>query len=162
MNFENDIKIDETALDVECLEQPRLMMRYGQLVAEKEKELAKAKTNMEVVKADLDRDIRSDPAAYEIQKITETVVAGVIVLSPEYKEAEERVREATYEWKVAKAAVEAIQQKKDMLEALIRLHGQQYFAGPKIPRDLHEEWITKEKNKKGNEAVAANMRRRIK
>jgi hypothetical protein len=162
MNFENDIKIDETALDVECLEQPRLMMQYGQLVAEKEKELAKTKTNMEVVKADLDRDIRSDPAAYEIQKITETVVAGVIVLSPEYKEAEERVREATYEWKVAKAAVEAIQQKKDMLEALIRLHGQQYFAGPKIPRDLHEEWITKEKNKKGNEAVAANMRRRIK
>jgi hypothetical protein len=162
MNFENDIKIDETALDVECLEQPRLMMQYGQLVAEKEKELAKTKTNMEVVKADLDRDIRSDPAAYEIQKITETVVAGVIVLSPEYKEAEERVREATYEWKVAKAAVEAIQQKKDMLEALIRLHGQQYFAGPKIPRDLHEEWITKEKNKKGNEAVAASMRRRIK
>ncbi len=162
MNFETDIKIDETALDVECLEQPRLMMQYGQLVAEKERQLAKAKTNMEVVKAELDKDIRSDPAAYDIPKITETVVAGVIYLSPEYQDAEKTVREATYEWKVAKAAVEAIQQKKDMLEALIRLHGQQYFAGPKIPRDLHEEWVIKEKTKKGNEAVAASMRRRTK
>jgi len=162
MNFEIDIKIDETALDVECLDQPSLMMQYGKNLAEAERALSTAKMQNDMVRAELDREIRKNPEKYGISKITETAIAGAISTAPGYNDFEKHVIDAAYEVKVARAAVDAVQQKKDMLEALIRLHGQQYFAGPKVPRDLHQEWVGKQQNQKSNKAVAERLIRRNK
>lgn len=162
MNFEDDIKIDETALDVECLRQPTLMILYGKNVAEKEYILAKAKMNLEMVKAEWDQEIRVDPEKFGLTKITETTVAGALAIQPDCMEAEEQYLNAVYALKVARVAVDALSQKKDMLEALIKLYGQQYFAGPKVPRDLHNEWETKQNNTKSNQAVADKFIRRRK
>jgi hypothetical protein len=38
-----------------------------------------------------------------------------------------------------------MEQRKDALENMVRLHGQQYFAGPRIPRNLTEERQAKQK-----------------
>ena len=47
--------------------------------------------------------------------------------------------------------LKAFEQRKDALENLVRLHGQQYFAGPKIPRDLPSEMEKRtNKNKEVN------------
>ena len=47
-------------------------------------------------------------------------------------------REVGGEWRVA---VKAMDDKKRMLQGLITLHGQQYFAGPDVPRDLLASWM---------------------
>jgi len=60
MDYEKDMEIDETALDVEWLEQPRKTMAYGKNVALAELLSAKAKENLEYVKANLDKQIRED------------------------------------------------------------------------------------------------------
>jgi len=41
---------------------------------------------------------------------------------------------------------------------LVKLHGQQYFAGPKIPRDI--VWERQERDKKVNSGIALKIGRK--
>ena len=153
MNYENDIKIDESALDVEWLEQPRLMIKYAQILVQAKKEEEQAKDELEVIQAELDKEIRIDPEKFDIVKITETVVRNTILLDSSYKEVFEKYLESRYEAEMAKLALRSIEHRKDALENLVKLHGQQYFAGPSVPRDLSKEWEQKQTQKNTDEKV---------
>lgn len=139
MNYEQDIKIDETMLDVEWLEQPSLFMKYARHAALKEKEKDETKEQFELCKAELDKEIRSFPDRFGLEKITDKVVENTILLQPDYKEASENFLQAKFEWMVAKGAVDSFNQRKEALENLVKLNGQSYFAGPQVPRNLHEQ-----------------------
>lgn len=161
MNYEHDIEIDDSALDIECLDQPKLMLRYGRNEAQMEKEADQAKEQLDLTRADLDLDIRTNPEKYKIDvKITEAVINNTVMQQPMYKEANEKYLNAKYEHRVARNAVRAFEERKDMLEGLIRLHGQQYFAGPKIPRDLHDEVTKRNKQDRADAVVQRPTRRR--
>ncbi len=153
MDYEKDVTIDETALDVEWLEQPRLTLKYSRLAAEAEAEYNRARERLEVVKAELDKDIRTNPDKYDIGKVTEVVVANTILLQDEYQAAKQNVIDAKHDWDMAKAAVFALQDKKKALENLVQLHGMQYFAGPTVPRDLSKEWEQRKKQEKADKTV---------
>lgn len=139
MDYENDIRIDESALDIEWLEQPRLMLKYTQHLAECEKKRDFYKEELELVRATLDKDIRENPSDYDIEKITEGAVTSNITKSEKYQNSVKRHNDARYEASMAKGAVQAFDQRKTALENMVKLHGQQYFAGPKLPRDLKKE-----------------------
>ena len=139
MDFEKDVNIDETILDVEWLEQPSLMLKYGRLVVEARKGYDLAKENLDVVKAELDKEIRSNPEKFKLAKATESAILSAILTHPRYKEASERLIEAKYNLSMYQTAANAIDAKKAALENLVKLHGQQYFAGPKVPHDLSVE-----------------------
>jgi hypothetical protein len=158
MNYEEDIRIEETALDVEWLEQPGLMLRYSRHAANCRIEVDKAKEAFDLVKAELDKEIRSFPDRFGIEKITDKVVESTLPMQLDYKEASERLINAKFELDVAQGAVKAIDARKDALENLGRLLGLQYFAGPKIPRDLAEE--KEARQKKINSSIAGKLRRR--
>jgi hypothetical protein len=159
MNYDQDITIDESALDVEWLSQPKLMMGYGIHAAEKRREMDIAKEQLDVCKAELDRSIRENPEEFGISKITETVVSNTILTQEKYKIAAEFYIKAKYETDMSLAAVRAIDQKKQALENLVKLHGQQYFAGPKVPRDLSQEWLDRQRQKRSDVKVANAMKR---
>jgi hypothetical protein len=158
MNYEIDITIDEGALDVEWLEQPRLMLKYARNAAEARKALDEAKEKLDFVKADLDRKIRTDPEDYGLMKVTEPTVAAAIFTCDEYKEANKDYIQAKFDADIAQGATFAFNARKDALENLVRLHGQQYFAGPKIPRDL--AWEKKAHDEKVNAGIASKLTRR--
>ena len=153
MNYDEDVSIDESALDVEWLNQPRLMMKYGKIVAQADNAVANAKQNLDIIKAGLDKKIRSKPEKFGIEKITETVIFNTILSAPEYIQALGEQNTAIYEYNMARAAISALQHKKEALENLVRLYGQQYFAGPSIPRDLSKEWEQKKKQEDSNKRV---------
>lgn len=159
MNYEKDIRIDESALDVEWLNQPTLMMRYSRHATQMKQEMDFAKERVEYVKAELDKKIRSHPEDFDLEKVTETVVMNTILIQEDYVEAIATFNEARFEFDVALGAVRSIEQRKTALENLVKLFGQQYFAGPSVPRDLSKEWERKEKQKKSNSAVAGKMTR---
>lgn len=160
MNYEDDIKIDETALDVEWLEQPSLMMKYAQLAAEMRSEMDKAKEALELVKSELDKDIRSNPEKYGLEKITDKVVENTIPTQNDYRRASKRYLDAKFNSDIAFGAVKAVDARKDALENLVRLHGQQYFAGPKVPRDLSSETERRrEKQKMVNQSIGSVLKR---
>lgn len=151
INYEEDIEIDEEALDIACLDQPKLMLKYSRYAALKQKEADQLKEQLDVVKAGLDLDIRSNPTKYNLDKITEAAVTNTILLHREYSVVQKLYTEAKYEANLANKATVAFEQRKSMLETLTRLHGQQYFAGPSIPRDLsyeaHQNRLTKSVDK---------------
>lgn len=153
IDYERDIEINPEELDVEWLEQPRLMIRYAQIASKAKKEMDMAKERLETVRAELDRDIRSDPGRYALTKITESVVQSTVISQSEYKEAMQDYIDAQYEFNMTKYAVQAMEQRKKALENLVILHGQQYFAGPRVPRDLSKEWENKQKQKQSNGKV---------
>lgn len=155
MEYNLDVNIDETALDVELLEQPILMKKYGDVVSEARKELDYLKEQLDAVKAQLSKEIRADPDSFDVGKITENIVADTILLQDEYKKASEEVVEAQYRYGMARSALEAISTRKDTLEGLIKLYGMQYFTGPSVPRNLTEERMLR--NEKINKAVASKI-----
>jgi len=157
MNYEDDIRIDEEALDIEWLEQASLMMKYARNAADARRELDRAKENFDIVKAEVDKDIRTNPDDYEVTKVTDASVAAAILGTEEYKEASQRLIQAKYEADIASSAVRAVEQRKDALENLVRLHGQQYFAGPRVPHDLAV--LREQKQKRANTIVGSAMRR---
>ncbi len=151
MNYEDDLKIDETALDIEWLDQPTLMFKYGKLLAYARMEADLSKENLNLVKAELDKDIRTNPEMYAIDKITEAAIQNTILTQSKYKKAYQRYIDASFEVNILQSAVSAVDQRKTALENMVRLHGQQYFAGPRIPRDLSE--MRQEKQIIANKAI---------
>lgn len=139
MNYKKDIEIDADALDIEWLGQASKMMQYTKYSALKRRLLEEAKQNLDVSKAEADKKIRTNPEKFGIEKITETVVANAILNESGYKQAYTEYLEAKYEADMAQGAVNAFEHRKSALENLVRLFGQQYFAGPNMPRNLHEE-----------------------
>jgi len=158
LNYERDVSIDPDQLDTEWLEQPRLMLAYTKHEARCRRQYDTAKANLNVVEAEIDGDVRSNPDRYGIPKVTETAVKNAVIMSKEYKEAQEELREAEYELNMASAAVRSMYGKKDALENLVRLYGQNYFAGPKMPRDLSAEWERKQSQVRSNKKVKLKRR----
>jgi len=159
VNWEEDVSIDQSALDVEWLEQPRLMFKYGQYQAECKAMMDLRKEQMETQWAEVDGDIREDPGKYGITKITESAIKNAVLLDGDYQSAQEQYNEARYEYEMAKVAVVALDQKKTALENLVKLHGQMYFAGPSVPRDLSKEWEKREKGKRVDAGVHISPRK---
>lgn len=159
-NYEQDLHIDETALDVECLDQAKLMFRYAKNEALRRKEWDESKQNLDIVQAEIDFLVRKTPADYGVDKVTETVVNGVVIRSEKYKSAYQVTLEAKYEYEMAKGAATAFEQRKNMLETLVKLHGQQYFAGPSIPRDIRKE--KESRLEKVNSSIATKLKRTVK
>jgi hypothetical protein len=158
MDYELDINVDESALDVELLEQPHLIMKYGAVVADAKKELDYFKELLDNTKAELSKEIRADPDAFDLLKITEAVVADTIIMQDTYKQAAEDVIEAQYRYNMARTAFDAIYARKDVLDGLIKLHGMQYFSGPSVPRNITEE--REKRNKATNVQVAKATKKR--
>lgn len=158
-DYEEDVTIDDAALDVEWLQQAKLMLKYGAYGAQKRKEVDQKKEELEVIKAELDRKIRETPEAFGLSKITETVVQNTIIVQTDYKNIMNEYIEAKYELDMAMIAVRAIDTKKNALENLVKLYGQQYFAGPKVPRDLSKEWEQKQRQKQIDLGIAKSMKR---
>lgn len=160
-NYKKDMHIDETALDVEWLEQPNLMMKYGRLESELDYKLSTVKEELDLVKSDLDLDIRTNPEKYNVTvKITEAVVNNTIIKQDVYQKAYHAFLEVTKELSDAKVAVRAVSHRKDALENLVRLHGQQYFAGPKIPRDVTAERQTRTQTRQASNQRVQRIRRK--
>jgi len=141
LNYEQDVKISSDDLDIECLEQPTLMLKYCRNEAEKEKEFDLKKTELDLVKSELDKHIRENPEKFDITvKLTEAVITNTIISNKQYKRIYHDYIDAKFEYNVAKGAVKAVTSRDKQLDNLTRLHGQQYFAGPSTPRDLSKEY----------------------
>ena len=139
MNYERDLQISEYDLDVEWLNQASLFMKYAKNAADCRKYLDQKKESLELTKAELDRKIRSNPEKFKIEKITEATITATIISHDDYRASISEFNEAKYELDIAQAAVSAMNQKKEALENLVKLHGQKWFAGPQMPRDLRDE-----------------------
>jgi len=159
-DYELDLAIDEMALDLEWLEQPSLMLKYTTKAAKARRNLDRIKEKLSVVKAQVEKEIRADPEEFEIVKVTESAIMSTVLLHDSYQEAMKELIDAQYEYQVVQGAVQAVDQRKQALENMTRLLGLQYYAGPKVPRELSYEVKQADRKKKSNLAVNLSRTKR--
>lgn len=128
MSYKDDLSIDKYILDEEWQEQPKKFAEW----AEKEVEASfirdKAKERLDLVKAELDSRIRSEPFKYGIDKVTESSIQNTILRQQLYMEASEALIVATRDVKILNVAREAFDHRKKALEKMTDLFLSNYWA----------------------------------
>jgi hypothetical protein len=134
MNYEEDIEIDPSALDVESLRQASLFYQYSKAEAEAKNKHQLAWEKIKVIRSELILQAAEDKALKNAQ-----AVEAYYRNHPKHIKAKEELMQAEYDQNIASAACFAMRQRKDMIENLTRLAMADYFARPSEPRDLAGE-----------------------
>ena len=137
--FEQDLRMDKYSLDLECLNQPRLFTKWADKLADAVAERDRADQKVEVVKAEVEQSIRVNPQKYGIDKVTEATIKSYVTTSQEVNKAIEDWIQAKHVVGLLMSAKEAMEQRKSMLEELVKLYLSGYWADPKIPKESKEE-----------------------
>lgn len=148
-----DFEIDRYNLDEEWERQPRRYLKWAERLAEARRELDYAKQALDVGIAEVDRDIRNRPEAYDLKKVTEAVVETLIPSTKKYLRLNSAVIEAKYKVAMLDASVSAMEHKKKALENEVHLHLSSYHATPRSPDSKGAEEAM-------DEAVKQRVRRR--
>jgi len=136
--YSKDAAIDESALDVELLRLPELTLKYGRIYAEWQKEVSRLEEEIKTKRSELIMEVNEDPeATVGKAKPNGADIEAYYRVDPEYKELKSELLEAQYETNMAEIAYKEISYvKKGSLSDLVKLHGQSYFAGPSMPKNI--------------------------
>ena len=125
------LSIDLNRLEVELERQARLFGKWASRLADAKGRVRDAKSELAVTKAELKMEIRSKPDRFRMKKVTDQSVEDCVILQTDYKHALRVLNEALHYEDVLQAKVDALEQKKRMMEKLVDLHGQQYWSKPR-------------------------------
>jgi len=161
LDFDRDSDIDEQALDVEWLEQTRLAVKYAKNSAYWNDKVRRLEERKKIIRSQIIiRANKSPSKTLGKDKPTASDFEAYYRSQPEYIEAVDALNDAMEEAEYAEIAKNEIcYTKKKALENLVILHGQQYFAGPSVPRDLSQERIVSERHKSANARIRIGSRR---
>lgn len=112
-----DLFVNDSDLNEEFIKQAGSFAWYAVLCAEAESYRDKLKFELEVLEADLDKQVREE-IELRGDKVTEKVVNSEVLRKQEYKDAKEELLEANRRLGIMKAIKEGMVQKKDMLISL--------------------------------------------
>ena len=132
------VEIDENNLDKECIRLPVDYHRFAYIAAEAKRDVQEAKAALDVVQAEVSKDIRNDPESYGLEKVTETALQSAVILQAEYQRAQKRLFKCQHKSELCNAAVWALEHKKRSLTLLVDLHGMGYFSDVKMSREGKE------------------------
>ena len=140
-NAKNDLEIDRNNLELEWEKQAGLYFFYAEQSADAIEAQTRAKDAVDLVEAQLDKEIRDDPGAFDLDKLTETRIKSTIYLQGSYKDAKNTAIECTKTVKVLQAILQAFEHKKSALENLGRLFLSNYYAEPTVSDNAKEKII---------------------
>jgi hypothetical protein len=158
IDYERDMRIDDSALDLEWEDQATLAMKYVKYYSKCRKRLTLAEEKIKVVRAELIKLANQNPDKFLGNGVKPTApnVEAFYRMHPRHKAAKDEWIEAQFELNMAEGAKSEISfTRKSALENLVILHGQGYFAGPTMPRDLKAQRI--EFDKRMNRGIASKM-----
>ncbi len=142
--FFEDLKIDRYDLDNELVRQPQLYAEWALKEVQAGKDLAIAKNDYEIVKAETEAKIRKDPDLYGLSNNPiQAAINSVALRQKKVKRYFKRFINAEADLKKLKRAERAFGQRKNMLEALVSLNVQMHFADPKVPRTEKDAMATR-------------------
>lgn len=156
IDVDTDIMIDPDNLDVELVQLPNLLFKYGELATEAEKKVREAQENVKTVRSRLILYANENPEEIEGGKATVQSVEAFYRNHPDHVEAREKEIQAEYEASMVKNAISAIYTKRQSLENLIRLLNMEYFSGPSVPGDLSNRVEEAREETRGRIAASLN------
>lgn len=146
-----DINILE--LDLEWLDQSSIMGQACAKLSELEADEREAEGLLELRFAKLQQAVRSNPTKHGLdpKNLTETGIKSVVYALPEYRQTWQRHHNAQYATSLQKGVVKTLEQRKTALENLVKLHGQGYFALPRVTdseAQKTKEWLEMERRRR--------------
>ena len=125
-----DLQVDKNHLDVEWENYPDLFDKWGRKLADAIFDRDVAKDKHDLVKAELDADIRQSPAEFGIDRVTEGAIQSAILLELRYKKVRRKYNKAVRAVNRLTTGLRAISSKKAALENEVRLYLGNYFSDP--------------------------------
>lgn len=148
--------IDLNRLEWEWARQPGLYHDAAMKAADKRRDQSRAEAELELTEAEVDREVRQNPAVFGLEKLTEPAIKLAIVASKRYKRAQQDAIEAKHDLDVAEVAVKTLDHKKYALQDEVRLRLSNYFSEPMVKSDeggdrmekrLHDAAFKNKRNK---------------
>lgn len=140
-DFDKDLSINKFRLDEECLSHSSIYFRYAEAAAKAKTRAAKAKDNLELVKAERNVAIREELS--KNGKVTEAMINANILKDEEVLEATNKLRKAEDISAKLDVAVKAFEHRKSELDNLVKLYCAGYFSTPsandKSKNDVNEQ-----------------------
>jgi hypothetical protein len=160
-SYENEVAVnkDELEIDLEKLSSQYLYWSRFDVEAKEEKE--KAEQRLEVIKAQVDSDVRTNPAKFGMDKATETAIRNVVVLSAVVQAAESEVIKATKNARLLTSAISSFDKKASALGHLVDLWKNGYYSSKGVSKEMREG-IEHKKQDRINETLSATIKKRNK
>ena len=144
--FDRDVAIEPSQLDIEAVRQGETFFKWAEQSATARGEVDHLKFELETLAARLQFQVRESPEKFGVTKVTEAAIQAAVAIHKTVVEATESWLRARQKSALLDKCVEALEQKKRMIEVLITLHGQEYFAGPSTPHDLAKTYQEYKRN----------------
>ena len=139
-DYSADMAINPNALDVEWLDQPNRVLYYTRQHAEACHDRDLAKEAMDLEEADAQSRVRKNPGRYGVEKGTEGEIRAAAKQDKRLANAITKYHRLKYNADVLLGVCKALEHRKRALENLVHLGNQEYFAMPKSPRNIGDEW----------------------
>lgn len=138
MSYKDDIKIDKYTLDSEWLKNTELYLDWGEKEVQAQEELDRAQDALELVKAQLDKSIRSNPAAFGIKDVKEKAIENAIIRDEHYQSCVAAVTEAKKNARMMYLAKRSFSHKEKALSRITDLFLAGYWAEKPVERKLEQ------------------------
>jgi hypothetical protein len=129
MGIKDDLYIDKFSLDTACLQQAMLYSKYSMELAEVAFTRDTMKEQLEILKAEVDGEIRSSPEEYGLpSKPTETAIKNMVTCDSRVVDFTSLFLAKSKEYNILMGVRIALEHKKSALELLVKLHVSGYYA----------------------------------
>lgn len=150
------LRLDLESLEVAAADQANVFFEWANKAVEARFEYERRKANWENRRAQVSCDARKFPENYGIDKITEAAIQTAVELDKSVISDRKKYLDAREVSLLYDRAVDALEQRKRMIEMLVTLHGQQYFSTPNLKR------IREACGKAADDKMTSRMKRKMK
>jgi len=161
MSFKDDIIIDKFQLEEEWQKQPYLFEKWSTRYAEAVDEKDRLKLKIEVVKADIENDIRNDPKKFGLgDKPTVNAIAAVVTTNEDVVTLTGAYLDAVKNSNILQGVKEAMNHRKSALENLVKLFLNSYYTKPDAPAEFVQK-IEEEVAAESQEKIKKKLRKKM-
>lgn len=159
LDLEAELGIDEYNLDRECLEQPTKFARFAKLAAWADRKAKRKDEKVKTVRSELIKEATENPER-EIGKKSPNAqdIEAYYRRQERYKDAKQELINAQHEASLYAYIVSAFHQRRSMLENMVKLHGQNYYAAPRA--DITQEFERQQREDRTNKEISKGMKRK--
>ena len=147
-DIQKDVTLNRFRLEKCSEEQPAVFHYWAEKEAEIKAAKDKADNRLDLIKAEVELEIRNN-GGEKYGKLTEAKVVAIIETNPDVIKAKKELVEVKEQANLVSAAVRAMEHRKDQIENLTRLWIGSYYARPEVTaKDTFSNEVRGNLNKK--------------
>jgi len=135
---ENDLEIDEHKLVAECRKLPKLIIVYGDMLAEAEEELSRLEDRREFVRSLMPQKILDNPEKYGCTKTTDFMIKQAVIREMAMHPINGKIRKWKRRVQTLRSYMKGLDTKKRQLQNLVSLRAQQWFGDVNVDPNHRE------------------------